>query len=162
MYQTSAAFIKGQLHGATINKLLELYKRELDGQNISDISTTLNTIHFSNDILNFSLSRYAYKYSKFSYGEIRIEETEEEYIVYLKANMKRLFITSAIWGAGFSLIALMQSGFNLFPLILGLIIFCVFIIAGYISILFFPVYFESLRNNIERELQEKQYDKLIT
>jgi hypothetical protein len=160
MFTISTVFIKGQIPGTTIGQLVTRYKRELEEQSVSSVSVNADTIYFANDAFKIVLARYSNKFSGFSKGQIRIEDTGTEYIVYLEANLARLLV-SAGTGAGIVvLLALFTVGFNLLLLIMGLIVFGVLILVGYIQAkIFFPVYFNSLRNNIESELQQPGGEK---
>ena len=154
MYKTSTYFIKEQLPGVTIEQILELYKRELEDQNVSVATINENELRFSNDFFKISLNRFANKFSGFSSGKISIEDTGSEYLVNFKADNSRMLVMAAILAVVVTFSSAMHSEFNLFSLIPGLAIFCLLSGIGYASTTLFSVYFVSVRNQIERQLQE--------
>ena len=153
MFKTSTSIIKGQVPGATLAHLLHFYKAELNCQSVSHISIKGNTLYFSNKVFKFVLNRYANKFSSFSFGQIKIADTEKEFIVYMEANINRLFINTGMI-AGIITTFSLVTGFNVFFLIIGIGIFVLLTMIGYAgTYIFFPVYFTSLRNKIQRELE---------
>jgi hypothetical protein len=154
MFKTSTVIIKGQVPGLTLSHLLNFYKRELHYQNVSHISTTDNTLAFSNKVYKFVINRYANKFSSFSSGQIRIEDSGNEFIIDLRANMNRLFINAAIIAVAATFFFLFGSGFNAFPFIIGATVFTLLAILGYIiTSVSFPIYFVTLRNKVQQELE---------
>jgi hypothetical protein len=154
MFKISTAFIKGQIPGVTLDQLIRIYKRKLEDQSVSRISVNNGIIYFSNDSFKIVLTRYSNKFSSFSNGSIKITDTETEFVVCLQASLTRLFISAAFIAGIPTLFLLLSAGLNIFPLVVGLVIFSLLLIVGYISAnISFPVYFTGLRNDIERELQ---------
>jgi hypothetical protein len=117
MLSTSTYFIKGQLPGISMDKLIELYSKELRMQQISITKIDGNLIEFINDSTNiFLVDRTADNFQDIAEGQITIEETDAEFIVYLDAKATN-------------------------P------------IGALIDKLTFPMYFESLRNDIEQQIR---------
>lgn len=151
MYKTSTYFIKAQIPQATIPVLIDLYVRELKDHGVRDIAIDGSTIQFSTRPLN---NLYGNKLTDFSSGQIVIEDTESEYIVSLQGDPSGLFIRIGGFIGAFSLLMFLLAGFEIGFLIFGLIVFI--IVAGIVFLLrlvSLPVYFTSLRNAIEREVQ---------
>ncbi|MGE5107617.1 MAG: hypothetical protein ACM3H8_08735 [Sphingobacteriales bacterium] len=141
----------------TKEQLLNFYRAELEAQSVSHISIDTDTICFTNDTFKFVLNRYANKFSSFSKGQIKIVDNEVEFIVHMHASMTRLFITAGLIAIAAILFFLFHSGFDTFTLFVGLTIFVLLSIIGYISTsISFPVYFTSVRNKIERQLHTPQ------
>ncbi len=46
MYKTSTSFIKEQTPSLTLEKLIALYKTELETQNANNITVDIDTVHF--------------------------------------------------------------------------------------------------------------------
>ena len=156
MFKTSTYFIKGQLPGVTQTDLLNLYKRELEEQSVNNISTDSDKINFTNNTFRFALNRFANKFSGFSKGQIKIVDKGNEFNVYFQAELKRIFTTAALLAGVGTLFFLFILGFGLFPFMIGVTIFILIIIIDYISTsISFPVYFKSIGNRIERELQNR-------
>ena len=156
MFKASTHFIKGQIPGATKNDLINLYKRELELQSVNNISTSVDTISFANNSFKFVLNKFANKFSSFSQGQIKIVDEADEFGIYFQADLTRLFTSAGLIACIATLFFLFSSGFDTFPLIVGLVIFVLLTVIGFISTsVSFPVYFTSLRNTIERELQIK-------
>lgn len=154
MFKASTYFIKGQIPGTTRNDLINLYKRELEEQNVDNISSSADTISFVNNTFKFVLNKFANKFSSFSKGQIKIEDETDEFGIYFQADLKRLFISAGLIGGIATLFLLFGTGFNTFPLIVGLVIFVLLTVIGFITTgISFPIYFTSLRNDIEKELQ---------
>jgi hypothetical protein len=157
MFKTSTSIIKGQIPGVSLSHLLNFYKRELNYQNVSQIKISGNTISFSNKIYKFIINRYTNKFSNFSFGQIKIIESEKEFIVHMQANMARLFINVGIIAFTLTLFLLLSSGFNVITFLLGIGIFALLtIINNAITNISFPVYFINLRNKIQQELEIMQ------
>jgi ABC-type multidrug transport system fused ATPase/permease subunit len=154
MFKISTYFIKGQIPGVTKRYLINRYKRELDGQSVNNITVTPDTISFTNNTFRVVLNKFANKFSSFSKGQIKIVEEVDEFGIYFQADLTRLFTSAGITAAIATVFFLFGSGFNTFSFIIGLVIFVLLIAIGFISThISFPVYFTSLRNEIERELQ---------
>ena len=154
MFKVSTYFIKGQIPGVAKSEIIKLYKRELEGQSVNNISTDAGTISFKNNTFRFVLNRFANKFSSFSEGQIKVVDEEDKFGVYFEAKLANLFTTAGLIAAIAILFSIFSNGFNIFSLIVGLVIFILLIIVGFISInISFPVYFTNLRNNIEREVQ---------
>lgn len=103
----STYFIKAQIPGVGLSRLLELYQREILIQGAGQAYIRGNIVEFSGGSW---LRRYGNKFGGFTDGRLIIEESASEFEVYLEAKRPK-------W------------------------------------ILFFDVYFTSLRNDLERELQ---------
>jgi hypothetical protein len=154
MFKISTYFIKGQIPGVTKSDLINCYKRELDRQSVNNISVTPDTISFKNNTFRFVLNKFANKFSSFSKGQIKIVDEVEEFGVYFQADLTRIFTSAGLTAAIATLFFIFSSGFDTFLLIVGLVIFVLLTVIGFISTnISFPVYFTSLRNDIERELQ---------
>lgn len=157
MFKTSTSIIKAQIPGITLSHLLNFYKRELNYQSVSHTAIRENCLSFSNKTYKFVINRYANKFSSFSNGQIKITDTENEFIIQMQANMTRLFINTGIIAGAMALFFLGNAGFTLFSLSIGIVIFIVLSILGYaITMISFPVYFVNLRNKIQEELEAMQ------
>ena len=153
MYKTSTYFIKGQIPQATIPVLIDLYVRELKDHGVRDIAIDGDTIQFSNKPFR---TLYSNKFTDFISGQIVIEDTGPEYIVSLQGDPSGLFIRVGGFIGAFIFLFLLLSGFEMGFLLFGLIVFI--IVAGIlflIRMISLPVYFTSLRNEIERLLQNE-------
>lgn len=106
----STYFIKAQIPTATIDRLLNLYKREILIQGADEAIIVNNVIEFSGGSL---FRAHGNKFANFSEGRLIIEETETEFEIFLEAEHPK-------W------------------------------------ILLFDVYFITLRDDLERELQSEQ------
>lgn len=104
----STYFIKAQIPGADIGRLLELYEREILEQGAGETAIRENMVEFSGTAAH--TGQYGRKFAGFSEGQLIIEETETTFEVRLEAGHPK-------W----------------MPL--------------------FDVYFETVRNDLERELQ---------
>lgn len=154
MYKISVEFIKEQSPKLTLNKLIGLYKKELEEQSVSNISISDNTLDFSNNTFKIVLNRYANKFSGFSAGHIKIVDNTTAFVVCIEASIKRLFIAAAIYAGIACLFALISLGLNFIPLVIGILIFCLLSVIGFISLqISFPIYFTRLRNEFESEMQ---------
>ena len=154
MFKTSAVIIKGQFPGLTLSHLLHFYERELHYQNVSHSSVAGNVITFSNNTFKFVINRYANKFSSFSTGQITIEDSANQFVIYFQASTKRLLINAGIIAITATFFLLFDAGFNAFTIIAGALVFVLFIITGYvITSVSFPVYFVRLRNRVEEELE---------
>ena len=106
----STYFIKAQIPTATIDRLLNLYKREILIQGADEAVIVNNAVAFSG---GSPLRRYGNKFANFTEGRLIIEETETEFEIFLEADHPK-------W------------------------------------IFLFDVYFKTLRDDLERELQSGQ------
>ena len=107
----STYFIKAQIPGTTIERLLKLYEREILIRGAEQASINGNTVAFSGS--SGAFNRYGQQFAHFSDGQLIIEETETEFEVSLVAQSPK-------W------------------------------------IFLFDVFFTSLRNDLERELQSER------
>jgi hypothetical protein len=82
----STYFIKAQIPGTTIDKLLRLYEREILIQGAGQTRIKDNAVEFSG---GFVLNRYGNKFANFSNGRLVIEETDTDLKVYLEADRPR-------------------------------------------------------------------------
>jgi hypothetical protein len=101
-------FIKAQIPGTDVHRLLKVYLREIMIQGAESATIRGNTVEFSGG--SGSSRAYRSKFAGFTAGRLIIEETESEFEIVLEADSPK-------W------------------------------------ILLFDVYFTTLRNDIERELQ---------
>jgi len=76
-------FIKAQIPRADINRLLELYKREILFKGAGYAQINGNVVEFSG---GSSIRKYGNKFTGFSQGRLVIEETVSEFEVYLEAD----------------------------------------------------------------------------
>jgi hypothetical protein len=104
-------FIKAQIPGVAIDRLLKMYEREILIQGARQTAITGNTVEFSDTAA--IVNRYARHFAGFVDGRLIIEETASEFEVSLEAESPK-------W------------------------------------ILLFDVFFTTLRNDLERELQSVQ------
>ena len=157
MFKASTYFIKGQIPGITKSDLINLYKRELGEQSVNNISTSTDAINFTNKTFRFVLDRFANKFSSFSQGQIKIVDEGNEFGIYFQGKLTRLFTFAGLMAGPATLFFLFSIKFDVSTLISGVTIFILLTGIGFIlTSIFFPVYFTSLRNDIERELQNKQ------
>jgi hypothetical protein len=156
MYTTSTFFNKAQTRGVTIPVLIELYRQELEYQNVNEIEVSGNSLVFSNESFKIAFNAYGNKLSGFSNGQIDIEESGPEFIVTLHADVSALFIDGGIIGGIVIILFLVGSGFNLTAFGLGGVAFILYSAIAYIfTLITFPIYFTSVRNDIERLLQSE-------
>jgi hypothetical protein len=155
MYTTTTYFIKEQIPGATITELLHLYKEEMLSQHVPHLSITGNRLSFSNKNLSSVSNRHANKWASFTSGHISIEDTGDKYVVLLEGDISRTFIMVGIIAGIITLYLFINSAFDTSTLLVGIIVFAVLsgIMYG-ITAVSFPPYFKSIRNEIERRLQE--------
>lgn len=153
MYKTSTHFLKGQNPGISAERLLEYYKQELEYQSVNQVVVEDNKVLFKNNWFRFN-DRYPNKFAGFLQGEISIEETDSTFIVSLRADISGLIeLAGAVAVLSVILFAL-AGGFSPVPLIISALLFILVLITSYLSlVLLFPVYFASLRNDIERIFQ---------
>src|SRR5689334_11063182 len=79
----STYFIKAQIPRVDINRLLDLYKREILIQGAEYAEINGNVVEFSG---GSSIRKYGNKFAGFTQGQLVIEETESEFEVYLEAD----------------------------------------------------------------------------
>jgi hypothetical protein len=158
MYKTTTFFIKAQTPGISVPVLLELYKQELEFQEVSNVEVSSDKVIFSNETFKIFWYAHAYRFSNFKSGQINIEETDEEYIVTLSANLSRMLNKAGVITAIVILVMLFCRVFNEYSIFFGLFIFLAVLGIMYIQTgLFFSVYFNSLRRKIERVLQNETF-----
>ena len=154
MLRTSTAFIKDQIPGATIPLLLNFYQQELEYQRVHSINVTENTLYFQNRPWAIGRTRFGNQYFCFSSGTIRIQDNGNEYNVLLEGNLSRIMILGGTLAGVCALSAFIASGFNIIAIALGVLIFLLVSVVNYVyTLLFFPVYFTDLRNEMEESLQ---------
>lgn len=154
MLKTTTIFSKAQNPDLTIPLLIEIYKQELEYQEISDISREYNTLYFLNNPYNFFQNKLTNKFSNFLTGKITIEETQNEYVVSFQADITRLLIKAGLFSALICLSFWLMSSFNWAIFLFAFSIFIVFSACAYtLTALAFPKYFARLRNEIEQLLQ---------
>lgn len=78
----STYFIKAQIPTATIDRLLNLYKREILIQGADEAVIVNNVVEFSG---GSPLRKYGNKFANFSEGRLIVEETETEFQIFLEA-----------------------------------------------------------------------------
>ncbi|HEY5408169.1 MAG TPA: hypothetical protein VIJ92_13825 [Ginsengibacter sp.] len=155
MFKVSTYFIKEQIHNVSIRDLITLYKQELEIQSVNNIADNGDTIDFRNKVIKFVLNRYADKFSSFSSGQIKIVDEGNEFGVHFKADWTRMFTSAGLLAGIVTILSFFSIGFKIFCLFVGLGVFALLVIIGFISTsISFPIYFTSLRNKIEQELQE--------
>lgn len=154
MFHTSTFFIKDQLPRASIPLLYDFYQQELEHQRVSKVEMMEGTLRFTNSIYRFVGSRLANQFSCFSSGQIRIEDTATEYVVYFEGDLSRILIRGGIISGVFITLLFVFSAPPLVSLLLGGLIFLMTAGINYISTrLSFPVYFVTLRDEMESVLQ---------
>ncbi len=154
MFRASTVFIKAQNPAASIPLLLDFYQQELEYQRVHNISVSDDTVYFSNRPWAIGKSRFGNQYFCFASGRIRIEDTGNEYNVYLEGDLSRIMWLGGTLASICALTALIASGFNLIAIALGVLVFLLVSVVNYVyTLLFFPVYFVDLRNEMEQSLQ---------
>ena len=154
MLRTSTAFIKTQIPDASIPLLLNFYQQELEYQRVHSVTLSEDTLYFRNRLWAIGQTRFGNQYFCFSYGKISIQDTGDEYSVRLEGNLSRILLLGGTLAGVCSLIAFVASGFNLIVIALGVLIFLLVSVVNYLyTMLFFPVYFSDLRNEMEESLQ---------
>lgn len=90
----STYFIKAQIPGIDIVRLLELYKREIliQGAGYADINN--NVVEFSGGSIT---GRRGNKFAGFSQGQLIIEETASEFEVYLEADSPKWLLLFGVY-----------------------------------------------------------------
>jgi hypothetical protein len=152
--RTSTAFTKTQIPGASIPLLLNFYQQELEYQRVHSITVSEDTLYFRNRLWAVGRTRFGNQYFCFSYGKIRIQETGSEYNVLLEGNLSRILLLGGTLAGVCSLAACIAAGFNWIAIALGVLIFLLVSVVNYLyTLLFFPVYFTDLRNEMEESLQ---------
>ncbi|WP_205511376.1 hypothetical protein [Longitalea arenae] len=156
MFTTTTTFSKAQFPNISMPLLIDIYKQELEYQEISDISREYNTLYFLNNPYNFFQNKLTNRFSNFLIGKITIEETQNDYVVCLQADMSRLLIKAGLFAALICLSFWIMGSFNWAIFLFALAIFIVFSGSAYgLTAFTFPKYFTRLRNEIERLLQEE-------
>ena len=154
MLRTSTAFVKDQIPGASIPLLLNFYQQELEYQRVHSITVAEDTLYFSNRAWAIGRTRFGNQYFCFSSGQIRIQDTGNEYNVFLEGNLSRIMVLGGTLASICTLSALIASGFNLIAIALGVLIFLLVSVVNYVyTRLFFPVYFTDLRNEMEESIR---------
>lgn len=154
MFHTSTFFIKDQVPQASKPLLYDFYQQELEHQRVSKVEMMEGTLRFANSPYRFVGSRLANQFFCFSSGKIRIEETATEYIVYFEGDFSRIFIRGGVISGLFITLLFVFSAPPVVSLLLGGLIFLMTAGINYISTRFsFPVYFVTLRNEMESVLQ---------
>ncbi|HEY4109571.1 hypothetical protein [Puia sp.] len=154
MLRTSTAFTKAQIPAASIPLLLNFYQQELEHQRVHSITVSEDSLYFSNRRWVIGKARFGNQYFCFASGRIRIQDTGSEYTVFLEGNLSRILILGGALATVCALAAFIASGFNVIAIALGLLIFLLVSVVNYVyTLLFFPVYFTDLRNEMEESLQ---------
>jgi hypothetical protein len=154
MFRASTSFIKNQNPAATIPLLLDFYQQELEYQRVHRISVAENTLYFSNRLWAIGGSRFGNQYFCFASGKILIEDSGNEYRVFLEGNLSRILLLGGTLAAVCALAAFLAAGFSWIAIALAALIFVLVSVVNYLyTVLFFPVYFVDLRNEMEASLQ---------
>jgi hypothetical protein len=154
MYKTTTIFNKAQTPGISRPVLLELYKQELEFQEVSNIEVSNGYLIFSIDTFKIFWLMDANKFSNFKSGQITIEETDQKYIVTLSADTNRILNKAGVITVLVIMVMLFCGVFNGYSMFFGLFVFLVALGIMYIRTgLFFSVYFDALRRKIENVLQ---------
>jgi hypothetical protein len=155
MFHTSTFFIKDQSPRASIPLLYDFYQQELEHQRVSKVEMKEATLRFSNNPYRFVGSRLANQFTCFSSGQIRIEDTATEYVIYFEGDLSRILIRGGIITGLVTALLFFFSAPPVASILLGGIIFLMTAGINYISTrLSFPVYFVTLRNEMEAVLQQ--------
>lgn len=155
MFRTSTTFIKAQNPAASKELLLDFYQQELEYQRVPNISLgNDDAIYFRNRPLLVGGGRFGNQYFCFSYGKIVIRDTDSEYQVSLEGDLSRIMGLGSALAAICGLAIIITVGFNVIAVAFPLIIFLLVSVVNYLyTILFFPVYFTDLRNEMEESIQ---------
>jgi hypothetical protein len=154
MLRTSTAFTKARVPAASVALLLNFYQQELEYQRVHSITVSADTLYFSNRRWSIGRTRFGNQYFCFSSGRIRIQETGDEYQVFLEGNLSRIIVLGGSLAVVCAIAAFLVSGFNFVAIGLGVLIFLLVSVINYFyTVLFFPVYFLDLRNEMEESLQ---------
>jgi len=157
MYKTSTQFIKGQNPGISTERLLEYYKQELEYQSVNEIDIENSKIYFKNNRFRFN-DRYPNKFAGFLQGEISVAETDSDFIVSLRADISGLIEMAGVVAILSVILFALAGGFSLLPLVISALLFILILTISYLSlVLLFPVYFDTLRNDIERVFQNSHH-----
>ncbi|HNL05956.1 MAG TPA: hypothetical protein PKH93_00200 [Chitinophagales bacterium] len=156
MYKISTVFIKAQIPEATLDGIIKLYINELKNQSVDNISVKDNTILFSNDLIRLYTNRWADKFWHFSTGQIKLVDENKKFVIYLTADTSRAYKVAGIPSIIICSIFLLLLGVQIVPFFLVFCFFSFNILAHLISLyVFFPIYFESVRNDIEKRFQQQ-------
>jgi len=90
----STYFIKGQIPGVDLDKLLELYKREILIQGAGQAWIRENMIEFSGGSM---FRRNGSWFAGFTDGRLIIEETESEFEVYVEAKRPKWVLFFSVY-----------------------------------------------------------------
>ena len=154
MLRTSTTFAKAQIPSASVPLLLDFYQQELEYQHVHNITVSEDAVYFSNRTWSLAGTRFGNQYFCFSSGKIRIQETGDEYNVFLEGDLTRIMMLGGALAGFCALAAFLASGFNMIAIALGVLIFLLVAVINYMyTLLFFPVYFTDLRNEMEESLQ---------
>jgi hypothetical protein len=154
MLRTSTSFTKAMIPAASIPLLLNFYQQELEYQRVHTITVSEDTLYFRNRQWALGGSRFGNQYFCFSSGKILIQDTGSEYHVLLEGNLSRIMVLGATVAGVLGLAAFIASGFHIIGVVLGLLVFLLVSVVNYVyTLLFFPVYFTDLRNEMEESLQ---------
>jgi len=154
MYKISVELKKGQLRDTSPQEVLELIAEELRIQNAENIDVQEGRILFKNPVLCLPKNRFFNKFASFSNGEITVTSQDNTYLVFLNASINRIFLHTALIVVILNLFEVLSLGFSSGILFTWLIIFpFITVVRLVMHYLFFPVYFTSLRNNLESTLK---------
>ena len=154
MLRTTTVFKKSQVPAASIPLLLNFYQQELEHQRVHRITIADDTLYFSNRPWAIGRTRFGNQYFCFSSGKISILDAGEEYNVFLEGNLTRIMMLGGTLALVCTLAIFLASGFNLIAVALGVLIFLLVSVINYFyTLLFFPVYFTDLRNEMEESIQ---------
>jgi hypothetical protein len=154
MYTSTTYFLKGQVPKATLEILLNHYRVELQYQQISSINIEGNCIIFFNSSFSFLPRNHGNQFNAFTKGKIEIEENEKYFIVKAYGDTSRLFTLPGVFALIVLTLFSLNSGISAGVLLFSLVAFFLVLIPQLIALyVYFPVYFEQLRNDIERSLQ---------
>jgi type IV secretory pathway TrbD component len=154
MLRTSTTFDKDRVPGASIPLLLNFYQQELEYQRVHSVAVQGDALHFENRSWRLGKTRFGNQYFCFSMGMIHIKDSGDEYQVFFEGSLRRILVLGGTLAGVCALSAFIASGFNWIAIGLGVLIFLLVSVVNYIyTLLFFPVYFADLRNEMEESLQ---------
>jgi hypothetical protein len=154
MLRTTTAFTKSQVPAASIPLLLNFYQQELEHQRVHSITIADDALYFRNHPWAIGRTRFGNQYFCFSSGKISIQDAGDEYRVLLEGNLTRIILLGGTLALACTLGIFLASGFNLIAIALGVLIFLLVSVINYFyTLLFFPVYFTDLRNEMEESIQ---------
>jgi hypothetical protein len=154
MLRTSTVFTKTRIPSASILLLLNFYQQELEYQRVHSITVTEDTLYFRNRPWAIGRTRFGNQYFCFSSGKIRIQDNGDEYNVFLEGSLTRIILLGGTLASVCTVSAFIAAGFNWIAIALGVLIFLLISVVNYVyTLLFFPVYFADLRNEMEESLQ---------